>query len=256
MKLNNLILFLIISLFFISDICSAKMSMSFEVVPLEVKIGMPITINVRGYCPDCSKPLIKIGAYYQGVWHWDNVSDLYAQKSWTFTESLPAVYRYCAHINNGSDYVERCLSVDVCRDQCFNIGEARCSDNRNKQVCELKDDSPCIKWSDDELCTGDTSCGYGDCRDNQKPNWYCAEGECKYHCINDSSCENQNKSSESLYSKCGNNICDSNEDKNTCPSDCKEKIDIFSFLTNYWYFILFSLTIFIIYFFFKKYEKI
>lgn len=77
----------------------------------------------------------------------------------------------------------------TCQDECSLKGESQCLDNLYQKTCHyFYDTDPCLEWSSPKSCTGNTSCGYQTCRDNQRPSWYCLDGKCVYDCLDDESC--------------------------------------------------------------------
>lgn len=73
-------------------------------------------------------------------------------------------------------------------------------------------------------CSGNTSCGYGDCADDETPNWSCDSGSCGYSCSYDSDCD----CSCGGWSDdgCGDGSCSSEEMRQTrdCdPNGCADE---------------------------------
>jgi len=89
---------------------------------------------------------------------------------------------------SGGECVYSCFDDDTCCINDCSDGQTRCFDYSRYQDCDYYDDDPCLDWSEPQSCVSDTFCGYGDCTDDQKPSWYCAEGWCLYDCFEDSEC--------------------------------------------------------------------
>lgn len=78
---------------------------------------------------------------------------------------------------------------DCSTDECSYSGQKRCIDSIRRQICGNYDSDPGLEWSPLKSCSGVTSCGYGRCDNDQRPKWYCLEGECAYNCHYDSNCK-------------------------------------------------------------------
>ncbi len=182
-----------------------------SVSPTSLCVGEQINLTISGQDDD---GLSGFYAYFQGNWHWQDVSGTSGTKTWTIIETIPGVYTYCGQVYgktpqgivetaNTSPY---CVNVNVsscqpsCTNECSYIGQVRCYDYTHRQVCGNYDSDPCLEWSSLELCSGPTNCGYGNCASNQRPRWYCSGGNCTYNCVYNSSCEQP-----SNYLSCYNN---------------------------------------------------
>lgn len=206
-----------------------------------VCIGQQITLTISG---QDDNGLSGFYAYYQGNWHWQSASGTSDTKSWNITENTPGVYSYCGQVfgykpdgttetANTSPY---CINVTYnscapsCTNECSYTGQIRCYDYNHRQVCGNYDSDSCLEWSSPEICSGPTTCGYGICASNQRPNWYCSQGNCTYSCVYDTSCEQpsnylacynndvwwfsgQTHQPLSQYRDCGNDYCESWGDK-------------------------------------------
>jgi hypothetical protein len=75
-----------------------------------------------------------------------------------------------------------------CSSDCSHSGRTRCVDNLHREICGNYDADEYLEWSPLKSCLGDTSCGYRKCKDNERPHWYCFDGNCRYKCIYDESC--------------------------------------------------------------------
>ncbi|MDD2731956.1 MAG: hypothetical protein PHI53_02040 [Candidatus Pacebacteria bacterium] len=121
---------------------------------------------------------------------------------------------YCS---SGACYY-RCVSDSTCGTLCVNecsqSGILRCLGS-NKQTCGNYDADSCLEWGNTISCVGDTSCGYGNCSDSQKPSWYCLGGSCLYNCVEDSTCAFPPSSCVSECSPSGQTRCSGNN-KQTC----------------------------------------
>jgi len=165
-----------------------------------VCVGNTISITISGQDDD---GLSGFYVYYQGNWHWQSASGTSDTKTWSIVENTAGVYTYCGQVfgykpdgttetANTSPY---CVNVKVsscepsCTNECSYIGQTRCYNYNHRQICGNYDSDSCLEWSQAELCTGPTNCGYGTCASNQRPNWYCSNGTCTYTCSYDSSCE-------------------------------------------------------------------
>ncbi|MDD2731958.1 MAG: hypothetical protein PHI53_02050 [Candidatus Pacebacteria bacterium] len=137
---------------------------------------------------------------------------------------------YCFQGNCVYECVADSICAPLCANECSVSGLTRCSGGK-LQTCGNYDADSCLEWGQDEVCAGDTSCGYGICSDVQKPSWYCSNGECKYSCQNSVSCGYVPPDDGSSTDYCNNeqhcpdNICNCDEDETTCPQDCRE-IDV------------------------------
>lgn len=133
-----------------------------------------------------------------------------------------------------------------CTNECSS-GQKRCVNSSTYQTCGNYDSDSCLEWGSSATCSGSTSCGYGSCASNQRPNWYCSAGNCAYSCFNDSSCQQQTvtcpasscigttyrqytlSGSSCTYHDyscsgncfhCGDGRCECGENSSTCSSDC------------------------------------
>ena len=75
-----------------------------------------------------------------------------------------------------------------CNNDCSYNGQTRCVDNLHQEICGNYDADQYLEWSPLKSCLGDTSCGYGNCKNNEKPHWYCLDGNCRYDCVYDKNC--------------------------------------------------------------------
>ncbi len=205
--------------------------------PTSICVGQPIALTISGQDND---GLAGFYAYYQSNWHWQSASGTSDTKTWTITENNPGTYSYCGQvfgykpdgtteISNTAPY---CVNVTynscqpTCTNECSYTGEVRCYDSTHKQTCGNYDSDSCLEWSSPELCSGPTNCGYGSCASNQRPNWYCSNGNCTYNCVYDSGCEQQPSNHLSCYNndvwwfnslgqllskyqECGDDFCES-----------------------------------------------
>ena len=171
-----------------------------SVSPTSLCVGGQINLTISGQDDD---GLSGFYAYFQGNWHWQDVSGTSGTKTWTIIENTPGVYTYCGQVYgktpqgitetaNTSPY---CVNVNVsscqpsCTNECSYVGQVRCYDSTHRQICGNYDSDACLEWSSPEVCSGPTNCGYGNCASNQRPSWYCSNGTCTYSCRYDSSCE-------------------------------------------------------------------
>jgi len=76
---------------------------------------------------------------------------------------------------------------DCCTNEC-SLSAVKCADNSHSQVCGYYDDDKCLEWSSESLCEGSEACDYGDCSENQRPDWRCSGNSCTYTCIDDETC--------------------------------------------------------------------
>ena len=186
-----------------------------------VEIGDRITISITG---QDNNDLISLNLYYHGEWHEQPVSGISATRTWTITESSAGTYRYRGWVigNIESDlpawstwmvdneegtytspsYINVVVSDpssddddydydydhSTCSDQCSYNGQTRCYNSERKQVCGQHDSDSCLEWSHSISCSGNTSCGYGTCDNDEKPDWRCSNGNCVYSCNYDSDC--------------------------------------------------------------------
>ncbi len=167
-----------------------------------VNFGQPVTITVSGQDND---GLCILEVYYHGDWHSQSViGSLQTSRSWQLVEDYPGIYQYCGRVagyktsyTNSQDTVATspsCIQVTVldstsfCSNECQTVGESRCYNSTNRQVCGNYDSDFCLEWSSVQSCVGNTSCGYGNCSSNQRPSWYCSGGSCSYNCVYDSQC--------------------------------------------------------------------
>jgi len=216
MKTNSKKLFIIIvfTLFFLFGglaivnppvLANDPVSGTLSVSPRQVRVGESITISITG---QDNNDLIRFEVYYQGRWHRQDVSGISATKTWTINEGSPATYRYRGKVvGKSSDYSwawwekESAFTspeyIDVvvldssspsCTDKCSYSGQTRCYDRTHRQICGNYDSDSCLEWSSPRFCSGSTSCGYGTCDDDERPNRYCSGGKCVYSCDYDSSC--------------------------------------------------------------------
>jgi hypothetical protein len=194
------------------DPVSGTMSVS----STSVEVGEAITISITG---QDDNNLISLSLYHHGQWHEVPVSGISATRTWTLTESSPGTYRYNGWVSGNIEsgipdwylwmtkneegaytspaYVEVLVSeksytepvpAPTCYDQCSYSGQTRCYDGERKQVCGQHDSDPCLEWSHSISCAGSTSCGYGTCDNDEKPDWYCSNGNCVYTCNYNSDC--------------------------------------------------------------------
>lgn len=95
--------------------------------------------------------------------------------------------------------VEHIKAYDICNpsfhgffcstdNECSQSGQTRCVDNLHREICGRYGSDRRLKWSPLKSCLGDTSCGYDKCKDNERPHWYCFDGNCRYDCIYDKNC--------------------------------------------------------------------
>jgi len=174
-----------------------------------VYVNDPIIITITGQDID---GLTSLSARYGGYWHTVYVSGTSASRTWTIRESYPGTYAYCGRVSgyqgaywvSGKDTVYTspdCIQVQVseyyyptpppapyCTNECSISGETRCYGSGYIQTCGNYDSDYCLEWSSYQAHSGDTSCGYGVCADNQRPSWYCSGGSFTYNCVYDSSC--------------------------------------------------------------------
>jgi len=152
------------------------------------------------------------------------------QSSCSISFSQPG--SYCATLTVTSDSQQKSATCSVqvnelsCTDECSYMGERRCFDYTHYQICGNYNSDSCLEWSSPELCSGPTNCGYGSCASNQRPNWYCSNGNCTYNCVYDSGCEQQPSNHLSCYNndvwwfnslgqllskyqECGDDFCES-----------------------------------------------
>jgi hypothetical protein len=178
--------------------------------------GEPIIVYITGQDND---GLSRFSLYYDDRWDHQNVSGTSTVRTWTVTEDSPGTYTFCGRVTGyknidplpyfwidnteTADTSPRCVSVNVscplppsCTDECSYSGQTRCYNSERRQVCGNYDSDSCLEWSSSYSCSGSTSCGYGSCDDDERPDWYCSGGECKYSCKNSSSCEEKCECSE------------------------------------------------------------
>ena len=105
-----------------------------------------------------------------------------------------------------------------------------CTSNTHFKICGHYYDgkyNECLGWYAPSSCIKNTTCGYGTCTDSQRPSWYCSDNDCKYNCIDDSTCQisgyvkNQRKDchNDDLY------WFDSNNEVQDMDKDCLEGCD-------------------------------
>ncbi len=132
------------------------------------RVGEPFTITISGRD---NNGLYSLRLYYKRNWHSENFSGTNittATRSWEIIENSPGLYRYCGEVvgyKGEYNYTGR-ETIDT-SPACIEVNVS----NGNYQSC-----------------SGDTSCGYGVCASNQRPNWYWSGGTCSYNCVNDSQC--------------------------------------------------------------------
>ena len=171
--------------------------------------GEQITISITGNDDD---GLVGFEIYYNNTWHREDVSGISATRTWTIIENLQGTYKYKGRVvginsdpsthtgwlwgetesaPTSPEYIEVVVSdftPPSCADECSYSGKRRCYDSANKQICGQYDSDSCLEWSSPISCSGNTSCGYGRCDDDERPNWRCSGGSCTYTCNYSSSC--------------------------------------------------------------------
>ncbi len=81
------------------------------------------------------------------------------------------------------------LAVQTCVDTCVLDGITDCVSDTHVHTCGyFSAVNPCLSWSEAKLCSGVTTCGFGNCNDGQKPAWGCINGQCDYNCVDDIVC--------------------------------------------------------------------
>ncbi|MEA3452810.1 MAG: hypothetical protein U9Q96_00540 [Patescibacteria group bacterium] len=106
-----------------------------------------------------------------------------------------------------------------CQNECAYSGQLRCYNSTSRQICGNYDSDSCLEWSSAQSCTGSTSCGYGSCDSNERPNWSCSGGVCEYNCSYSSSCGGYDND----YRQCYNNDVywyDSNNNRQSKDEEC------------------------------------
>ena len=130
--------------------------------------------------------------------------------------------RVCTPYGCADSYETRCIADSECEpqceDECSYSGQERCYGN-GVQTCGNYDSDSCLEWSSTESCSGSTSCGYGTCDNDERPYWYCSNGDCEYSCSYDNDCDVNDHD----YRNCYNNDVywyDSYGNRNDKYEDC------------------------------------
>lgn len=190
-----------------------------------VKVNEPVKIKIRG---EASDGIISLELFYHGSWKVQKFRGNYHTATWEFVPDKPGTYRFCgrvkgiiyrkipylltdAVIREGKfgttiKYVDtdpKCIEIVASEKKqktkkttttsgCYNLcsyrGQTRCFDKTHYQKCGDYDADPCLEWSNPEICSGSNACGYGLCRENQRPVWFCSNGKCVYRCVFSPSC--------------------------------------------------------------------
>ncbi len=225
-KLFLVIIFTLVFLFIgLKDISYAStndpVSGTLSVSPTTVHIGEPITISITGRD---NNGLVQFEIYDQDhCLYREKVSGISATRTLTITEDSPATYKYYGRVfgvdsdpstwtgwlwgetesgPTSPEYIDVAVLDSTssipssCTDECSYSGQTRCYNSSRKQICGQYDSDSCLEWSSTTLCSGNTSCGYGTCDDDERPDWRCSGGNCTYGCDYDSSCVSSSECSE------------------------------------------------------------
>ncbi len=109
--------------------------------------------------------------------------------------------------NYGSSSAYGYSSSSIYGSNCYRSGETVCVDNLRRAVCGNYDSDSYLEWAPLKSCLGDTSCGYGSCRDSERPRWYCFDGGCRYDCVYDESCVKAAEFEKNKNCECSSGPC-------------------------------------------------
>jgi len=158
----------------------------------------------------------KLSLYYSGSWHNQSCSyNTNCTKTWNVSIGNEGYYNYTGKIygrrldhsseqtytspNTITIHFDDC--GQDCSDECAYSGQARCYNSTSRQICGDYDSDSCLEWSNRDSCQGSTSCGYGRCDNDERPQWRCSGGDCEYDCGYSSSCGGDDHD----YKRCYNN---------------------------------------------------
>lgn len=126
---------------------------------------------------------------YNYYWSGDCTGSSYSCETYF---SYSGRYRTTVTITSGNQTASASCSVQVeGLDECSVQGETRCYDSTRKQTCGNYDSDSYLEWSSSQSCRGNTSCGFGRCEEDERPDWYCSGEKCRYRCESDSDCEEE-----------------------------------------------------------------
>jgi len=113
----------------------------------------------------------------------------------------------CTYVCNTSSTCNGTQPPDqptTCTNDCT-TGQLKCSDISHKQTCGQYDSDTCLEWSTATVCSGSTTCGYGNCSATQKPSWTCKDGKCVYVCVSSAVCKSTLSYIKNYKKACYNN---------------------------------------------------